>query len=320
MTPTSNHNKSYDNIIWFALYIFWLLHQTTTLPDRFPYRPKLYIFWLLHQTTTCTALPFVEYTLYIFWLLHQTTTCVYCFVSIVSCISFDSYIKPQPSIAVYFRTICCISFDSYIKPQLQGVRTKSVSSCISFDSYIKPQLTQLRNVIAGCCISFDSYIKPQLVSQPKRMRPVVYLLTPTSNHNTQGTHGVIDALYIFWLLHQTTTPPLPPAGRLGCISFDSYIKPQLLVLYIVSITVVYLLTPTSNHNHLSSNLFRYSLYIFWLLHQTTTFFLMVQHFHGCISFDSYIKPQLGSSSYKKLVVVYLLTPTSNHNIWCTMNL
>ena len=34
---------------------------------------------------------------------------------------------------------------------------------------------------------------------------------------------------------------------------------------------------------------------------------------GCISFDSYIKPQLDKDKIIVSVVVYLLIPTSNHN-------
>ena len=36
--------------------------------------------------------------------------------------------------------------------------------------------------------------------------------------------------------------------RMGCISFDSYIKPQLLFCLSARYLVVYLLIPTSNHN------------------------------------------------------------------------
>ena len=35
---------------------------------------------------------------------------------------------------------------------------------------------------------------------------------------------------------------------------------------------------------------------------------------GCISFDSYIKPQLCCGNMIKVLVVYLLIPTSNHNL------
>ena len=34
----------------------------------------------------------------------------------------------------------------------------------------------------------------------------------------------------------------------------------------------------------------------------------------CISFDSYIKPQQGNHNSRSPHVVYLLIPTSNHNI------
>ena len=55
--------------------------------------------------------------------------------------------------------------------------------------------------------------------------------------------------------------------------------------------VVYLLIPTSNHNFVMSEILPF----------------------GCISFDSYIKPQLSQSTEKTERVVYLLIPTSNHN-------
>ena len=57
---------------------------------------------------------------------------------------------------------------------------------------------------------------------------------------------------------------------MGCISFESYIKPQLLLMIILGWLVVYLLNPTSNHN-------------------------------------------LKVTSLEGVKVVYLLNPTSNHN-------
>ena len=121
----------------------------------------------------------------------------------------------------------------------------------------------------------------------------------------------------------------------SCISFDSYIKPQRLYFPSAGSRVVYLLIPTSNHNllHLLFVLLKlyifwflhqtttYSsflciwttLYIFWFLHQTTTFGEIVHYKGGCISFDSYIKPQRVNTSQDSNQVVYLLIPTSNHN-------
>ena len=69
--------------------------------------------------------------------------------------------------------------------------------CISFDSYIKPQLCPLLPCRRYRCISFDSYIKPQLLCGFARLLLVVYLLTPTSNHNPSDFPFVLELLYIF---------------------------------------------------------------------------------------------------------------------------
>ena len=191
----------------FLLRVVYLLiptsnHNAEILRD---YKEKLYIFWFLHQTTTKSWWPFFAWWLYIFWFLHQTTT-----------------------LAV-------------LKPSIMG------------------------------CISFDSYIKPQLWASRGWTPWVVYLLIPTSNHNNASLRHSSILLYIFWFLHQTTTMRSLLPNSSGCISFDSYIKPQLLYLPLYFIKVVYLLIPTSNHNILSAMSFCVRLYIFWFLHQTTTF-------------------------------------------------
>ena len=163
------------------------------------------------------------------------------------------------------------------------------------------------------CISFDSYIKPQLLPGEGWHQGVVYLLTPTSNHNTANTCKRCKTLYIFWLLHQTTTYWWFLASCCSCISFDSYIKPQQRLFWSCSDGVVYLLTPTSNHNVKTLARGLDWLYIFWLLHQTTTKDVSCSVCTCCISFDSYIKPQQRCYLSYPQRVVYLLTPTSNHN-------
>ena len=164
---------------------------------------------------------------------------------------------------------------------------------------------------------------------------VVYLLIPTSNHNPSNFYLFRYKLYIFWFLHQTTTIRNSNNKLDSCISFDSYIKPQLYKGLINLYLVVYLLIPTSNHNqsqkyhdsmmlyifwflHQTTTLmlhriFSTELYIFWFLHQTTTYSLSATEQRRCISFDSYIKPQLNDEQGAEGEVVYLLIPTSNHN-------
>ena len=247
LIPTSNHNSHGFSPSTVPLYIFWFLHQTTTICCIIVYIFLLYIFWFLHQTTTA--------------FLHSSI--------ILGCISFDSYIKPQ----------------------------QCIHSLWKFG--------------------------------------VVYLLIPTSNHNLSLRTLNISELYIFWFLHQTTTRWYHDQNRTGCISFDSYIKPQpilatvspIVVVYLLIPTsnhnlplgsvnlmaVVYLLIPTSNHNQFKPTSHPILLYIFWFLHQTTTSVLRIVFLMSCISFDSYIKPQLHLSVHDIDGVVYLLIPTSNHN-------
>ena len=153
LIPTSNHNLPLSIHVMVMLYIFWFLHQTTTNGWNVLQNVTLYIFWFLHQTTTTSA------QLQIF----------------NGCISFDSYIKPQPITRTQIRANCCISFDSYIKPQLLHKLYFQFISCISFDSYIKPQ----HNLKSEC------------------LQPVVYLLIPTSNHNQRcWIHNPREVVYL----------------------------------------------------------------------------------------------------------------------------
>ena len=161
LNPTSNHNPFVLLISTILLYIFWILHQTTTLLREASCELGLYIFWILHQTTTYHRRVLHRSALYIFWILHQTTT----------------------------------------------------------DNGI--------NLALPSCISFESYIKPQLHYHYSGGWWVVYLLNPTSNHNGVPVRLITLLLYIFWILHQTTTLARSGALPFGCISFESYIKPQL---------------------------------------------------------------------------------------------
>ena len=171
--------------------------------------------------------------LYIFWFLHQTTTVPMIGLPLYRCISFDSYIKPQLLASARLAAACCISFESYIKPQHVAMIIYICVSCISFESYIKPQL-YLHNMVVDA---------------------VVYLLNPTSNHNYKLTEIFSLSLYIFWILHQTTT--------------KEYYYCNLHELYIF-----WILHQTTTYQ--SYYLSCYQLYIFWILHQTTTIHMM-QH-------------------------------------------
>ena len=127
---------------------------------------------------------------------------------------------------------------------------------------------------------------------------VVYLLIPTSNHNTLMMITFTSVLYIFWFLHQTTTlfGVCPPSFR--CISFDSYIKPQRGICEVLA-----------DFRCISFDSYiKPQLHVHWCIWWVS-----------CISFDSYIKPQPAQRHGICWGVVYLLIPTSNHNVSLSAN-
>ena len=99
---------------------------------------------------------------------------------------------------------------------------------------------------------------------------VVYRTIPTSNHNLSMKVMVDLALYIVLFLHQTTTTWCNATSASGCISYYSYIKPQLSAKPSALLAVVYRTIPTSNHNHPKTRSTPSQLYIVLFLHQTTT--------------------------------------------------
>ena len=82
-------------------------------------------------------------------------------------------------------------------------------------------------------------------------------------------------LYIFWFLHQTTT-----------FDSDELAQDLLYIFWFLHQT-----TTATGSASISGKL-----YIFWFLHQTTTGSVNTCVAVRCISFDSYIKPQLYSIS------------------------
>ena len=236
------------------LYILLFLHQTTTLLDLLGYGFRLYILLFLHQTTTENELLSGCWMLYILLFLHQTTT-----------LALDEHKKAG-----------CISYYSYIKPQPELVSLLSVPRCISYYSYIKPQRIFVPNESSPSCISYYSYIKPQHFVTVRRPLHVVYLTIPTSNHNTSRYNYQSCWLYILLFLHQTTTCEVFTFFSKSCISYYSYIKPQPIKKDPRCKIVVYLTIPTSNHNKPRKLPSGSWLYILLFLHQTTTYSLAIK--------------------------------------------
>ena len=248
LIPTSNHNWLVAGHHLAELYIFWFLHQTTT------------VIYLTYHYRCCIS--FDSY-------IKPQHTALTLF-ALLGCISFDSYIKPQPyagrgrSLEVVYLLIPTsnhnrLSAIVHLLPVVYLLIPTSNHNCSGSAGiwywvvylliptsnhncglspsawcslYIFWFLHQTTTLAKSgsrltCCISFDSYIKPQRCMLQLLAESVVYLLIPTSNHNSSLACKFAYLLYIFWFLHQTTTDG----------------------------TVVH---------------FCKELYIFWFLHQTTT--------------------------------------------------
>ena len=79
--------------------------------------------------------------------------------------------------------ICCVLFYFYIKPQLFRPVNKDCDSCVLFYFYIKPQPQIQKEYIEVSCVLFYFYIKPQLVLRYYLLICVVSYSISTSNHN-----------------------------------------------------------------------------------------------------------------------------------------
>ena len=243
---TTTYQKENPEDDW--LYIVLFLHQTTTLRRLYGEPIMLYIVLFLHQTTTEFVLSICKNKLYIVLFLHQTTTMRQKIRFFLRCISYYSYIKPQPASSLLFseevvyRTIPTSNHNwlntksspywLYIVLFLHQTTTKLQKWMLPNLLYIVLFLHQTTTLLlvsrfALSCISYYSYIKPQ----PRKGLPsflcVVYRTIPTSNHNCWVHRWCSVVLYIVLFLHQTTTGTQYGKWMRGCISYYSYIKPQL---------------------------------------------------------------------------------------------
>ena len=186
----------------------------------------LYIFWFLHQTTTLLLSSSILTRCISFDSYIKPQLVIFLSRILVCCISFDSYIKPQLIGEYGTSSLRCISFDSYIKPQRTRFYWHAAECCISFDSYIKPQPE--RNIIDVATVVYllIPTSNHNFARLPKVLSTlyIFWFLHQTTTMNVYSMDGML--LYIFWFLHQTTTYNSTRSVDACCISFDSYIKPQ----------------------------------------------------------------------------------------------
>ena len=188
-------------------------------------------------------------SLYIVLFLHQTTTNKGCDKNFLRCISYYSYIKPQPLDFGFL--FLCVVYRTIPTSNHNLIASLIISSALYIVLFLHQTTTGFPAVvIITCCISYYSYIKPQPDSISDNIQCVVYRTIPTSNHNllwhrgasqkvvyrtiptsNHNHDGYVDLcypLYIVLFLHQTTTMMDMSICATRCISYYSYIKPQLI--------------------------------------------------------------------------------------------
>ena len=123
-----------------------------------------------------------------------------------------------------------------------------------------------------------------------------------------------DVLYIVLFLHQTTTMWVCGFMYLCCISYYSYIKPQLFssegVARLCCISYYSYIKPQLERPFYLMSLGCISYYSY-IKPQLRNWVILPPL--SCISYYSYIKPQLAINGTKFILVVYRTIPTSNHN-------
>ena len=144
---------------------------------------------------------------------------------------------------------------------------------------------------------------------------VVYRSIPTSNRNTKLVIFFQIALYIVLFLHQTATATTHSGSSHSCISFYSYIKPQL-----VPTTWTTCWCCISFYSYIKPQLAEWPHIVgagcisFYSYIKPQLSYVCTKNYSSCISFYSYIKPQRLSTHDEWEGVVYRSIPTSNRNI------
>ena len=187
-----------------------------------------------------------------------------------SCISYYSYIKPQPVISRWFIMICCISYYSYIKPQPLYCRVSFfmvVYRTIPTSNHNTSSMNIENNLLYIVLFLHQTTTAAGDGDYGSQLYIVLFLHQTTTNLDWRISWCL---LYIVLFLHQTTTYTfidtqhfscisyysyIKPqrrfrfaASRISCISYYSYIKPQLYIALCLYFLVVYRTIPTSNHN------------------------------------------------------------------------
>ena len=167
------------------MFLFGILHQTTTSLNNSVYSVMLFLFGILHQTTTATKVRTAGHWLFLFGILHQTTT---------------------EKLDINRRLLLFL-FGILHQTTTVMQSTRLVNRCFYLVFYIKPQRSTTRLfsiIVVSIWYSTSNHNLWPFWPHPSRVVSIWY---STSNHN--GTEEILDLveLFLFGILHQTTTAP-----------------------------------------------------------------------------------------------------------------
>ena len=148
------------------------------------------------------------------------------------------------------------------------------------------------------CILLKFYIKPQLPERDRSRTPVVSYRNSTSNHNS--TVPAVDSSLVVSYRNSTSNHNLLRefVNRWRVVSYrNSTSNHNSSVTHLNTLFVVSYRNSTSNHNWKSFIVCSRVLYLIEILHQTTTFLLLLCAVLRCILSKFYIKPQLYSIAW-----------------------
>ena len=231
-------------------------------------------------------------SLFLIPILHQTTTLKRLLCGLLSCSSFQFYIKPQP--------ITASSLFIPVVPHSNSTSNHNFHLQFRGKLFVVPHSnsTSNHNVLRR----FRSFLL------------VVPHSNSTSNHNMVARLWKLTALFLIPILHQTTTQRRIWLPDRCCSSFQFYIKPQLTILWF----------PTwprcsSFQFYIKPQLFpalnrlRYQLFLIPILHQTTT-----RRGNACVPRELFLIPILhqtttisvSSATYLGLFLIPILHQTT----------
>ena len=243
-------------------------HNVPSLPWR---RSGVVSYWNSTSNHNCDPLFLAKVLLYLIEILHQTTTLLEFGVRRFGCILLKFYIKPQPRLVLAFR-LGVVSYWNSTSNHNCWHKSFCWGLVVSYWNSTSNHNDVRSNPLAVPVVSYwNSTSNHNVYHQRCYTHTVVSYWNSTSNHNICPSLGVVFALYLIEILHQTTTIHHRTAAWQSLYLIEilhqtttvSQTWTVSLTLYLIEI-----LHQTTTDNVIRR--IRSKLYLIEILHQTTT--------------------------------------------------